>query len=121
LDVHRRSWTSRTVAGRRNVEPDFALTVALPPEQFELLAERVAKILGETEVGLADADRGGWPEWMSVETAARYLDVPAERVRKLKSRGKIPVLKDDCPGFHHVSNTRESAQPDGLTVRVLPL
>jgi excisionase family DNA binding protein len=97
LDVHRRSWTSRTVAGRRNVEPDFALTVALPPEQFELLAERVAKILGETEVGLADADRGGWPEWMSVETAARYLDVPAERVRKLKSRGKIPHYQE-APG-----------------------
>ncbi len=36
-----------------------------------------------------------WPIWMSVETAARYLDVSAERVRKLQARRKIPYHQED--------------------------
>lgn len=31
-----------------------------------------------------------WPEWMSVQTAARYLDISPERLSKLKQRGTIP-------------------------------
>ena len=35
-----------------------------------------------------------WPEWMSVPTAARYLDVTQERVRKLKERHEIPYARE---------------------------
>jgi excisionase family DNA binding protein len=35
-----------------------------------------------------------WPEWMRIETAARYLDVPVERVRKLVARRKIPFHQE---------------------------
>jgi excisionase family DNA binding protein len=42
----------------------------------------------------AEQDANGWPEWMSVETAARYLDVLPERVRKLKDRREIPFHQE---------------------------
>jgi excisionase family DNA binding protein len=35
-----------------------------------------------------------WPEWMSVETAARYLDVSPERLRKLQARREIPYSQE---------------------------
>jgi excisionase family DNA binding protein len=35
-----------------------------------------------------------WPEWMSAETAARYLDITVERIRKLKERGRIPYHQE---------------------------
>jgi excisionase family DNA binding protein len=44
-----------------------------------------------------DAAEGGWPAFMSVETAARYLDVSVERVRKLKERQEIPYIQE-APG-----------------------
>lgn len=44
-----------------------------------------------------DRDHAKWPEWMSVETAANYLDVTVERVRKLKDRREIPYYQE-APG-----------------------
>jgi excisionase family DNA binding protein len=41
-----------------------------------------------------EVEAASWPEWMSVETAARYLDVPAERLRKLKDRREIPFHQE---------------------------
>jgi excisionase family DNA binding protein len=35
-----------------------------------------------------------WPEWMNVETVARYLDVSPERIRKLKARREIPFHQE---------------------------
>ena len=35
-----------------------------------------------------------WPEWMSVEMAARYLDFSEERVRKLKESRRIPFHQE---------------------------
>ena len=35
-----------------------------------------------------------WPEWMSIETAARYLDMPVHRIRKLIVRRAIPYIQE---------------------------
>jgi excisionase family DNA binding protein len=43
-------------------------------------------------VPLRDGEQ--WPQWMSVETASRYLDVPPERLRKLKERREIPFHQE---------------------------
>lgn len=56
----------------------------------QLVDERVEQQLATTTDGHADM----WPEWMSVETAARYLDVSEERVRKLKDRRAIPYYQE---------------------------
>lgn len=39
-------------------------------------------------------DQRGRPEWMAIETAAAYMDVPVERLRKLKERGAIPHYQE---------------------------
>jgi excisionase family DNA binding protein len=35
-----------------------------------------------------------WPEWMSIATAARYLDVEPERLRKLQARRSVPYYQE---------------------------
>ena len=35
-----------------------------------------------------------WPEWMSVDTVARYLDCSPERIRKLAARREIPYAQE---------------------------
>ena len=45
----------------------------------------------------AEVEAAAWPGWMSVETAARYLDCPPERVRKLIARRSIP-FSQEAPG-----------------------
>ena len=68
----------------------------LPPELLDGLVEEVtARVLAQLAEREADGD--AWPEWMSVETAARYLDVSEERVRKLKDRREIPHYQE-APG-----------------------
>jgi excisionase family DNA binding protein len=44
-----------------------------------------------------EIEAAAWPEWMSIETAARYLDCPSERVRKLIARRAIP-FSQEAPG-----------------------
>jgi excisionase family DNA binding protein len=70
-------------------------TLHLPPEVAEAIAGRAAQLVLER---LAERDNGGgWPEWMSVETAARYMDVSPERVRKLIAQRRIP-FSQEAPG-----------------------
>jgi excisionase family DNA binding protein len=69
------------------------LTVSFPPESVAALAERAAEIVYERLVE-REARGTDWPEWMSVETAARYLDASEERVRKLKDRREIPHYQE---------------------------
>ena len=64
---------------------------------LELLADKVARrVLAATrsdtrpEVG----ETGGSP-WMSVATAAAYLDWPRQRLYKLTAQGAIPHYKQD--------------------------
>ncbi len=35
-----------------------------------------------------------WPQWMTVETAARYLDVSPGRLRKLVARRQVPFAQE---------------------------
>jgi excisionase family DNA binding protein len=59
---------------------------------IQIVVERIAKALEKQ----AAVDRD-WPAFMSIETAARYLDVSVERVRKLKERHEIPYIQE-APG-----------------------
>lgn len=38
--------------------------------------------------------RESWPQWMSAETAAAYLDCSVERLRKLVARRQIPFAQE---------------------------
>lgn len=78
------------------------LSVELPEEALQAIAERV---LGMLQPYMGHEDKG-WPEWMSVETAARYLDVSPERVRKLQARGQLPYYQEG-PGCRVFFNRRE--------------
>jgi excisionase family DNA binding protein len=79
------------------------LLFELPEEALEAVAERVAAML---RLSSEDRDDAGWPEWMGVETAARYLDVSPERVRKLQARGLLPYYQEG-PGCRLFFNRRE--------------
>jgi excisionase family DNA binding protein len=71
------------------------VSVPLPAELVEAVAERVAEILIEQERSRRASTE--WPEWMSVETAARYLDMTPHAARKLYERGTVP-FHQDAPG-----------------------
>ena len=80
-----------------------------------------------------------WPEWMSVETAAAYLDVSPERLHKLKQRGHVPFVQtapkrasssdaktsttgcDPKPerSTHHEQAHHMAARPDGAAPEYL--
>ena len=70
------------------------IEVTFPPEVVEQLVDVVVeRVLDE----LRERDPGGWPQWMSADTASRYLDVSVERVRKLIARREIPFVQE-APG-----------------------
>ena len=48
----------------------------------------------------SDQQRATWPEWMSVDTAARYLDMPVEGIRKLIARGAITFAQEGPRMLH---------------------
>lgn len=62
----------------------------------EALAELEQLIADRVDAALAEQARSTetWPEWMSVETAARYLDCSPERVRKIAARRQIPFVQE---------------------------
>lgn len=68
------------------------MTLQVPPATLEAIAALVeARVLEHlTKLDVAT----GIPEWLSVESAARYLDVSPERVRKLIARRAIPHYQD---------------------------
>ena len=66
------------------IDFSFPVPEALIDQVAEVVLSRMASVQS-------------WPEWMSVETAARYLDVPVERIRKLKDRGALPFYQE-APG-----------------------
>ena len=71
----------------------------------EAVAALEALIDARVEAALSTAGRSDAPEWLSVESAARYLDVSPERVRKLQSRRELPYYQE-APGarvfFHRL-------------------
>jgi excisionase family DNA binding protein len=71
--------------------PRNRVLLELPSDGLEAVAKRAAEIVIEQlETHAGDA----WPGWMGVETAARYLDVSPERVRKLIARREIPFAQE---------------------------
>jgi excisionase family DNA binding protein len=83
---------------------DPPLAITIPHELIEAMVELT---VGRAIERLRDPEaEGGWPAWMSVETAARYLDVSPERVRKLQARGKLPYYQH-APGCRVFFNRRE--------------
>jgi excisionase family DNA binding protein len=66
------------------------LTALVDQLRAELLDEIRAQVRAEVELN-------AWPAWMSVETAARYLDCTPERIRKLIARRAIP-FSQEAPG-----------------------
>jgi excisionase family DNA binding protein len=62
------------------------LTAEFERLKLELLAQLRLELRAEQEQ---------WPSWMSVQTAARYLDMPEGRIRKLVARGEIPYHQED--------------------------
>jgi excisionase family DNA binding protein len=67
--------------------------LAVPPEWLDKIADLVAEKLGNRSEPPTQ-----WPQWMSIETAARYLDCPPERLHKLKQRHQIPHAQDGPGG-----------------------
>jgi len=72
---------------------DQQLGVVIPDAVVEALAAAVSDRL-LSALGAAGAGER-WPEWMAIETAARYLDVSPHRLRKLVSRREIPFHQED--------------------------
>ena len=75
---------------------DQQLSLTISDALVEALAaavsDRLVSVLGTA--GTAGVGER-WPEWMAIETAARYLDVSPHRLRKLVSRREIPFHQED--------------------------
>lgn len=63
------------------------LSDALAEIKAQIKAELLAELRGSPEAE-------PWPEWLSIETASRYLDVPVGRLRKLVARNQIPFHQE---------------------------
>src|ERR1700751_2283630 len=60
------------------------LTVNLPPEAIEQIAQRAAEIVTEREVS----------PWLNTEQAADYLACPKSRIYDLVSLGRLKASRD---------------------------
>lgn len=82
------------VLGQRGqpVNEPRQLSLAIPDELIDAIAAAVAQqllpVLHSTE------DRETWPAWMAIETAAHYLDVSPQRLRKLVAQRQIPFHQE---------------------------
>jgi excisionase family DNA binding protein len=63
------------------------LTAAIAEMRDQLREELLAELRADREATV-------WPAWMNVTTAARYLDMPVERIRKLVARKAIPFVQE---------------------------
>ena len=80
----------------------MTFAVPIPPELVDAIAERAAAIAVER----LQLESQAWPEWLSVETAAKYLDVSPERLRKLQARRQLPYHQEG-PGCRVFFSRRE--------------
>ena len=69
------------------------LSLSIPDALIEALATAVSKRLLPTLQTSGGCEP--WPEWMAIETAARYLDVSPQRIRKLVANRHIPFHQED--------------------------
>jgi len=63
------------------------LSLAVPPELVDAVAERVADLLADRRVPEPEP-------WIGVEQAAEHLACPRSRIYALASAGRIPHRKD---------------------------
>lgn len=68
-----------------------ALSLALPPELVEVVAERAAEIVAEI---VAERLAPLTEPWVGVDQAAEHLACPKSRIYALVSAGRIPHEKD---------------------------
>ncbi len=80
-------------AGLGSHSPNVGLALTLPSELLDVLAERVADVLVERGLVVAEAASGPEP-WIGVEDAARHLACPKSRLYSLVSARRIPHEKD---------------------------
>lgn len=66
------------------------LSVDLPPEVLELIAQRAAELIAERESSTRVDD--GWLR--GADRIASYIDAPKSRVYALASAKRIPVERD---------------------------
>lgn len=69
-----------------------AIEVSVPDSVVEEIIDAVTQRVLDALALKEQADH--WPKWMSVDTAARYLDVSPERVRKLVARRELPFHQE---------------------------
>ena len=79
-------------AGQGRSEISGGLLAALD-ELAEVVARRVAELVREEKGEGADSHNAS--PWLSVGSAAAYLDWPRERLYKLTARGAIPHYKHE--------------------------
>ena len=72
---------------------DQQLGLTIPEEVIEALATAVSERLLPHLHTTDGTDL--WPEWMAFETAARYLDVCPQRLRKQIAQRQIPFHQED--------------------------
>jgi len=72
-------------------EPRLSLTI--PDEVVEALAIAVSERLLPHLRATGETER--WPEWMAIDTAAQYLDVSPQRLRKHVAQRRIPFHQED--------------------------
>lgn len=65
------------------------LTVQMPPEMIEQIAERAAEMVAKQQGGRSVADA-----WLSVAEAADYLRCSTGRIYQLVSARRVPFEKD---------------------------
>lgn len=84
-------------------EPE-RLSLDIPARTLDVIVDAAAARTLERIAAEQEAEP--WPEWLSVETAARYLDVSPERLRKLQARREVPFYQE-APGCRVLFRRRE--------------
>jgi excisionase family DNA binding protein len=70
-----------------------ALPLLVPAELIDALAVAISERVLAHLHGYASQEP--WPEWMAIDTAARYLDVSPQRLRKQIAHRQIPFHQQD--------------------------
>jgi excisionase family DNA binding protein len=91
------------------------VTDTLLDQLLHELARRIAAELAHFTPSRAATDEEGPSPWMNLQSAARYLDWPKQRLYKLTAAGAIPHYKHDGRLLFHRPEldawVQEHAQP----------
>jgi excisionase family DNA binding protein len=73
---------------------DVVVTIAIHGIPVPVTLDDAALAVIAEAISTNEQPREEWPEWMSIATAARYLDVGVERLRKLVAGRAIPFVQE---------------------------